>query len=275
MHGISRRSVPDNGCEVNWWQGDLADNGWVQYVVEEAKPNILFHLGSHVAGARDISLVLPTFNSNLFSTVNLLTAAARVGCQRIILAGSMEEPDYGDEVSVPSSPYAAAKWAANAYARMFRELYGLSVYTARIFMVYGPGQMDLKKLIPYVILSLLNGKAPDLTSGHRQIDWVYVDDVVRGLMAMANSSEIGNARVDLGSGHFSTIKTVVEKLVNLINPEIIPQFGTLPERPLEQTRIARISDSKASIGWEPSISLDEGLASTVSWYQKQMQLGQL
>ena len=271
LHGISRNPAPDNGVPVHWWQGDLADDRLVQAVLAEAKPDTLFHLGSHVAGSRDVELVLPTFQSNLHSTVNLLTAAARVGCRRVILAGSMEEPETDGDSAVPCSPYAAAKWASNGYARMFRELYGLSVITARIFMVYGPGQKDLNKLIPYVILSLLRGEAPKLTSGHRQIDWIYVDDVVQGLMAMAGAIGFNGDRIDLGSGNLATIQTVVNKLVEIIDPSISPQFGSLPERALEQIRIARVSESDANIGWRPAMSLDEGLARTVSWYREQLQ----
>ena len=275
LYGISRNPAPDNGTPMQWWQGDLADERLVQTALAEAKPEMLFHLGSRVAGARDIELVLPTFQSNLHSTVNLLTAAARVGCRRVILAGSMEEPENDADSVVPCSPYAAAKWASNGYARMFRELYGLSVVTARIFMVYGPGQKDLNKLIPYVILSLLRGEAPKLTSGHRQIDWIYVDDVVQGLIAIAGAAGFNGDRIDLGSGNLATIQTVVKKLVEIIDPSIIPQFGSLPERPLEQIRISKVSESTANIGWAPAISLDDGLARTVSWYHEQLQRDRL
>jgi len=271
LYGISRQSSPDNGQPVRWWKGDLADYDRVKAVMGEVNPDILFHLGSHVAGSREVNLVLPTFRSNLHSTVNLLTAAVHVGCRRVVLAGSMEEPEDGDAAAVPSSPYAAAKWASNAYANMFRELYGLSVTTARIFMVYGPGQMDLKKLIPYVTLSCLRKNAPQLTSGQRQIDWIYVDDVVQGLMAMAATEGLSIDRIDLGSGGLASIKTIVEKLVDIIDPTITLQFGSLADRPLEQSRIARVSETTDIIGWKPEISLDEGLARTVAWYRRQLE----
>jgi nucleoside-diphosphate-sugar epimerase len=269
VHGISRNPPPQNREDIHWWRGDLVDFEFMQKVTVEAKPDIMFHLGSHVAGSRSLELVLPTFHSNLSSTVNLLTAATQTGCHRIILAGSMEEPEYGNVCAVPCSPYAAAKWASNGYARMFHTLYQTPVNIARIFMVYGPAQNDLKKLIPYVILSLLRGESPKLTSGHRQIDWIYVDDVVQGLMAMACASNLQGDIVDLGSGELVTINNIVEKLVEIIDPGIIPRFGSLPERPLEQIRIARVSESTAKIHWKPQISLDEGLNRTVSWYRKQ------
>jgi len=270
VHGISRNPPPQDREDIHWWRGDLVDFEFMKKVMVEAKPDIIFHLGSYVAGSRSLELVLPTFHSNLTSTVNLLTAATQVGCHRIILAGSMEEPENGSDCAVPCSPYAAAKWASNGYARMFHTLYQTPVDIARIFMVYGPGQNDLKKLIPYVILSLLRGESPNLTSGHRQIDWIYVDDVVHGLIAMACASNLQGDIIDLGSGELITIQDVVKKLVEIIDSEIAPRFGSLPERPLEQIRIARVSESAAKIHWNPQISLDEGLERTVSWYRKQI-----
>lgn len=271
VHGISRKPAPQDQKDVHWWRGDLVDFEFIQKVVFESKPDIIFHLASYVVGSRNLELVLPTFHSNLSSTVNLLTAATQVGCRRIILAGSMEEPEKGNNCDVPCSPYAAAKWAGNGYARMFHELYQTPVDIARIFMVYGPGQNDLKKLIPYVILSSLRGEAPKLSSGHRQIDWIYVDDVVHGLIAIACASNPQGDIIDLGSGELVTIKDVVNKLVEKIDPDITPQFGSLPERPLEQIRVARVSESATKIHWNPKISLDEGLDRTVSWYREKVE----
>ena len=68
---------------------------------------------------------------------------------------------------------------------MFHALYKLPVVIARVFMVYGPAQQDLTKLVPYVILSILRGETPKISSGGRPVDWIYVSDVVDGFMALA------------------------------------------------------------------------------------------
>ena len=104
-------------------------------------------------GAPDLQHVLPAFQSNLQTTVNLLVSLAEVGCARMITTGSLVEPEEGLR-TIPNSPYAAAKWAASDYARMFHALYGFPVAIARVFMVYGPGQLDETKLVPYVIRCL-------------------------------------------------------------------------------------------------------------------------
>jgi len=270
VHGVSRR-IPDRDEHfVRWWQGDLTDIETVRNLITTIKPNIIFHLASHVSGSRDLNMVMPTFQNNLITTVNLLTAATECGCHRIILTGSMEEPNSESIETIPSSPYAAAKWASSGYARMFYALYQTPVVIARLFMVYGPGQKDLLKLIPYVTLSLLQNNSPKISSGKRQVDWIYVEDVVEGLVALVQSPGIEGNTVDLGSGVLVPVGTVVEHLSKIINAEVCPLFGALGDRPMEQVRVANIKHTYNMIGWKPMTSLEKGLENTVQWYKEHL-----
>lgn len=265
VHAVSRRVQPAPASDVQWWQADLAAEGRTSGLVASINPSVVFHLASYVAGGRELALVPTTLQSNLVSTVNLLTSLAELGPRSVVLAGSMEEPIDGNDT--PGSPYAAAKWASSGYARMFHALYGLPVIIARIFMTYGPGQSDRKKLIPYVTELLLQGERPQLTSGDRLVDWVYVDDVVEGLLAAGLHPEVAGKTVDLGSGRFASIREVVEHLVRVANPEVTPQFGALPARQMEHSRAADVTASSGLIGWRPTTSLEDGLAQTVDWYR--------
>ena len=267
VHGVSRKKHLVDKNNVRWWHCDLSDINMVRKMFKVVKPDIVFHLASHVVGARDMEIVLPTFHSNLATTVNILIAATEFECNRLIITGSLEEPENNDSGVVPSSPYAAAKWAGSAYARMFHALYKTPVVLARLFMVYGPEQQDIRKLIPYVTLSLLRKESPSLSSGQRQVDWIYVEDVVNGLLLMAQTANIEGCSVELGSGVLASVRTVVEKLVSIINPEIEPIFGNVPERAMEQVRVANVEKSFSLIGWKTTTCLDEGLRNTVDWYR--------
>ncbi len=269
VHGIYRKTQPKDETDIHWWQSNLIDSALIRHLLSRIKPDIIFHLASHVAGSRDLKLIGPTFESNLVSTVNLLTMATEIGCHRIILAGSLEEPEPGGSETVPSSPYAAAKWASSGYARMFHLLYQTPVVIARLFMVYGPGQKDLNKLIPYVTLSLLNNQPPKLSSGQRQVDWVYVEDVVDGLIAAAQAPKIDGCTIDLGSGTLVSIRTIIQQLANQIDSQIELLWGALPDRPMEQTRVANIEKTYDIMGWKPKTSLSKGLEYTVNWYREQ------
>lgn len=269
VHGISRKVQLDSGGGMQWWQGDLADASIVRDLLAAIKPDIVFHLASHVAGSRDLRLIRPTFESNLLSTVNLLMVGSELGCHRIILTGSLEEAESNGNEMVPCSPYAAAKAASSSYARMFHALYQTPVVIARLFMVYGPGQQDVSKLIPYVTQSLLNKQPPRLSSGQRQIDWIYVQDVVDGLIAAAQAPNIEGHTIDLGSGTLVSIQTIVQQLADRIDPRVELLWGALPERQMEQTRVANIKKTYDSTGWKPQISLTAGLECTVDWYRQQ------
>lgn len=275
VHALSRTQHASDSPGLYWWKVDLAEIAAVRELVRTIKPDVVFHLASHNVGARDLDLVMPTFRSNLMSTVNLCTAISEVGCRRVVLASSMEEPEPEDSRAIPSSPYAAAKWASSAYARMFHTLYQLPVVILRIFMVYGPAEWHLRKIVPSVILSLLRGEAPQLTSGARLVDWIYVEDIVEGLLAAAQASGVEGQTIDLGSGELVSIRTLVEHLVRLINPQLQPLFGALPDRPLEQIRVANTANAAALLGWESATSLEEGLKRTVDWYEERLRANTL
>jgi UDP-glucose 4-epimerase len=258
------RSHARPGTVIQWWNADLVELEAVRSLVRTIRPDVTFHLASLVTGSRSLEMVLPIFQNNFITALNLLIASAESRTGRIILTGSSEEPDEGD--LVPCSPYAAAKWSVSGYARMFSTLYQLSVVVAKIFMVYGPGQSDYTKLIPYVTTSLLRGEVPRLSSGERLVDWIYVDDVADGLIKCAQTAGIDGRTLELGSGKFHTIREVVEQLSELVACKTDPQFGALADRPMERVRKANITESYKLIGWQPSMPLRAGLARTVEWY---------
>jgi UDP-glucose 4-epimerase len=268
VHGVSRRARPHGGG-MQWWQSDLADVDETRTLLKSIRPQLVFHLASHVAGSRALALVPSMFQANLQSTVNLLTAATEQGGMRLVMTGSLEEPLPEASWALPSSPYACAKYAASTYARMFHRLYQTPVVLLRLYMVYGPGQQDENKLIPYVIRSLFEGRAPELSSGQRQVDWIYVDDVVRALLLAGTAAGIDGKTLDIGSGTLHTVRAVVDQLVRRIDPSITPRFGALAERPYEQERAAEVAASTAAIGWRPQTDLADGLARTIEWYRAQ------
>jgi UDP-glucose 4-epimerase len=264
VHAASRSDR--TSADVRWWATDVCDTEAARTLIGSVKPNFIFHLASHVTGSRGLDAVLPTLQANLLSTVNILLAAAEVGCQRVVLAGSLEEPDGEDREPVPVSPYAAAKFAANTYGRMFHSLHGLPVVTLRIFMVYGPAQPDETKLVPYVITSLLRGRSPELSTGTRPVDWVYLDDVVDALLASATAEGALGKTLDVGSGMLTPVRAVVEEIVRMMRPSVAPRFGAVPDRPNERVRVADLERTQALLGWAPRTPLSRGLAATVDWY---------
>jgi len=185
----------------------------------------------------------------------------------VVLTGSLEEPDPDGEWPVPSSPYAAAKLAAGAYGRMFNALFDLPVVILRVFMVYGPGQSDLTKLIPYVTTSLLDGKTPEFTSGTREVDWIYVQDVVDAYVASLSAENIEGRTIEVGSGTLTSVRQIVKNLFSILAAEEQPTFGSVGDRPMEQVRRADTATAEALLNWRAQTSIDDGLRATADWYQ--------
>lgn len=273
--GTDRSPAPAS-FPLTWPQTDLSDAAAVCALFQALRPEIVFHLASRVESSRDPAAVLPQFHDTLAATVHVLCAARESGCERVVLANSAEEPRPGQSDAAPPSPYAAAKFAAGAYGRMFQSLYGLSVVIARFFMVYGPSQQDLHKLIPYVILSLLQNQPPRLTSGQRQVDWIFVEDLLDGLLRLAVAPGIAGETIDLGSGVLHTVREVAEELGRMVNPMVPLNFGAQADRAQEHHHVpADVERTARAIGWRARTSLPAGLEQTVAWYRNQWEIGAL
>jgi nucleoside-diphosphate-sugar epimerase len=152
---------------------------------------------------------------------------------------------------------------------MFHALYETPIVVLIPFMTFGPGQ-DQSKLIPSVILSALRGESPQLASGRWEADWVYVDDVIEGFLTAAHAPDIDGRTIDLGSGIGTSVRTVVELLVEEMGARLTPAFGVLPDRPLEPIRLANATQTKEWLGWEVTTQLKTGLKQTVDWYGANM-----
>jgi len=278
VHGVSRTPCADLPASVRAWHVDLGDGDSVRRLIREVKPAVVFHLAGHVQGSRGLDQVMPALAGNLTTTVNLLVAVVETGCERLVVTGSQDEPDPGEACAtefVPSSPYAAAKFAGSAYARMFRALYDCPVAIGRIFMGYGPAQRDLKKLLPYAILCLLRGEPPRMGTGARLLDWIYVEDILDGLLLMSRSADAMGHAVDLGTGVAHTARQAVEAVVRILESPVAPCFGEVPDRQLETVRVADVEATRARLGWTPAVDLCEGLRRTVAWYKDRAEAGTL
>ncbi len=262
VHATSRAPRPALPEWPAWRQADLADPAQAHETLAAVKPDVVYHLAGAVGASPQSALVAPTFRSLLESTLNVLLAALEHGRPRVVLAGSFTEPSPGEAWPTPGSPYAAAKWAASAYGRMFHRLYDAPVVVLRPFMTYGPGQAP-GKLLPSVAAALLGGEAPRLTSGRAEADWVYVADVAEAFARAAAAPGIEGATLDLGAGRLASVREVVERLAGVIGSTAAPQFGALPDRPGELAVAADTEPAARLLGWRAETSLDAGLRALV------------
>jgi UDP-glucose 4-epimerase len=251
-------------CE--WIEADLADRAQTNRLFAQTLPSMVFHLTSASVGGTELDNVSASIRGDLLPTVNVLENAALCGVARVILPCSMEEPfpvaGSDGELSIPETPYALSKVICGLYGRFFRNIYDLPIVVVRCFLTYGPHQKPYK-LIPYVIQSLHRGEPPQLSSGTRRVDWIYVDDVVSALLAAATVPRIPDRVLEIGTGEVRTIREVVTIIHTLMGGPP-PVFGARPARGHE--RLAQIGPTLSALGWTPKTSLEAGLRSTIEFY---------
>jgi nucleoside-diphosphate-sugar epimerase len=253
---------------TRWMTADLGDPGAAGRLVESVRPDVVIHLAGAVRGDRSLDAVAPTLSANLIATVELLEAATRMDCRRIVLSGSLlEEPATGGPQAVPPSPYGASRWAASAYGRMFHALFDAPVVILRPSFAYGPGQ-ERTKLIPHVITGLLEGQSPELSSGQRLLDCVYAEDVAHAYVQAASHPGVEGRTIDIGCGVLTSVREIVETIAGAVGPTPgRPRFGTLPVRPLEQRVEVDVDETERVLGWRATTGLEDGLRRTVEWFR--------
>ncbi len=244
---------------------DLNDADRTCAFFDTVKPDIVFHLASASGGSTGVENVLPHLRDDICTTVNCLVAAQKTGVSRFVIPGSTDEPPPGADY-VPDSPYSMAKMTCVTFGRMFHELYAVPTVICRIFMTYGPGQKP-RKIVPFMIRSMLAHEAPTLNSGARLVDWVFVDDTVDALMLAGLKPEAIGKTVEIGSGALISIGDLAQKLRTMIPGAPPGKIGAGAF--YGRARAADLGAASRYLQWSPKVSLDEGLLETVAWYKRQ------
>lgn len=251
--------------EAGCLEGDVRDREAIHNLVRAWEPEIVFHLAA-VGVAEPFIAEEAALTVNLYGTLHVLRAATRSSVKRIVVTGTSYE--YGEASAVgkldPGNVYAASKVAAWAFCRTFYRAHGTPVVVARPFNVYGPGQ-SRRALIPAAIRAAQSHQDFPMTAGEQRRDFIYVDDVVEGLMVLASSSgDIEGESLDLGTGRATPVRQVVEHIFALTRSRAKPQIGALPYRPGVVWELVANAERMAQLtGWRARTGLDEGLQATI------------
>ena len=214
---------------------------------------------------------------NVGGTLNVLQAARRSGTERVVLACSCaaygdgpEQPKHELLPPRPASPYAAQKVACELYAQTYTRAYGLPCVALRFFNVYGPRQdpkSEYAAAIPRFVTRLLAGQKPIVFGdGLQTRDFVHVSDVVRANLLAATAASAPGEVINVASGKSSSLL----ELIGLMKEAIGPQAAHLEvehqaRRPGDlRASSADLARARAVLGYEPRVSLAEGLAGLVA-----------
>lgn len=239
---------------------DLGDPACVADAVAHSRPQQVFHLAA--VGVTEPGIdPLTALAVNAGGTVALLQAAEKWAVERILLLGTSYE--YGAREALegldPFNFYAASKVAAWAFARAWWRVAQTPVVIVRPFQVYGPGQ-PAHTLLPSAIRAALAGADFPMTPGEQARDFIYVDDVVEGLLTIAATPGIEGVSLDLGTGQAHTVRQAVEQVWALTGARGHIRAGALPYRPAEVMHLVADAERTARLtGWRAKVGLEEGL----------------
>jgi nucleoside-diphosphate-sugar epimerase len=257
-------------------EGSLADRGAMDVVAAAAQPRFVFHLGAYTHVGKSWQRVDECVQTNVQGTVNLLQALAGTGYERFVYTGTSEI--YGD-VAVPFaetddvnpiSPYSVSKYAGERYCRMFFQGKGWPIVMVRPFNAYGPAQSP-DRVIPEIIVRALRGQELKMTQGLQTREFNYVEDLADGFVRLATTPGVDGEVFNLGCGEEVSMRDLATRLLERMGNPIQAQFGALPERPTEIHRMyCDSTKARTRLGWEPQVTLDEGLGRTIDWYTAEL-----
>jgi UDP-glucose 4-epimerase len=246
---------------------DIRDEALGQ-VVAQVRPEVVFHLAAQADVGTSVELPVFDADVNVIGTVRVLEAARAVGARVIFTSsggaiyGECEKPAREDDELQPLSPYGTSKLAGEEYLTTWNRLYGTSHVACRFANVYGPRQLPiLEGGVIAIFLDRLRDRQETVIfgDGKQTRDFVYVGDVVAGLLAVAESIQGGV--YNIGTGIAVDIREVHRLCAEVVGADQEPRFG--PARPGDlQHSVIDPSRAVRELDWRAEKTLAEGLADT-------------
>ena len=266
----------DQGVELV--VGDIRDAKAAHKLMEEASPDVVFHLAAQMDVR--VSTERPVYDAevNVIGTLNLLDAAHKAGVRRFVytstggaIYGEADDLPASEQTEVrPEAPYGQAKFAGEGYCELYRRLHGLSTVSLRLGNVYGPRQDPRGEA---GVIAIFCGKVTErgrptvFGDGRQTRDYIYVEEVVQA-MQMAAATDV-NGAYNVGRGVETSVLELVDALRKVGDEEGVSRNGFDPEfapaRPGEVQRNALdASRARSVLGFESTIDLEEGLRRTLA-----------
>lgn len=255
-------------------KGDICDPASVERAMRGCDAVVHFAAESHVD--RSIYAPAAAIETNVTGTCTLLDAARLLRVQRFVqistdeVYGDLQPETFADESSPlqPSSPYSASKAAADLLVASYIRTYQFPGLITRSSNNYGPYQFP-EKFLPLMITNALeDNPLPIYGDGKQQRDWLHVEDNCRGIRAVLEKGRIGEI-YNIGGSSVEDNLTIARHLLRLLGkPESL--LSHVADRPGHDRRYAlRCHKLEKELGWQPQISLQDGLRQTIDWYKNQ------
>jgi nucleoside-diphosphate-sugar epimerase len=267
--------LPDDR-RLEFHQADVVDLPSLPIAVAEP---MVFHLAAFFANQNSVDHPLDDLHTNGRGTLTTLMWAAQRGARRVVyasagcsIAGHGIDAPIREDMPVSldlDTPYQITKALGEFYCNYFNPR--VPTVRCRFFNSYGPGEVPgpYRNAIPNFIWRALHGEPLMITgTGDETRDFVYVDDLVSGLLAAAEHPEASGEAFNLGTGIQTRIIDLAEIVIKACCSTSRIEYA--PRRPWDRSihREADISKAKTTLGFQPTVGIREGIERTVDWFRE-------
>lgn len=253
---------------------DLRD-GDIEAILKKEKPEVIFHLAAHIDDRESVREPVMNAQHNLIGTLRLLEAAQKYLKGKFIFAstggviyGQQDNlPVSEDAIAQPLTPYAVSKLTGERYLHFYHQVHHLPYTALRFANVYGPGQDQSAECGAIAIFTarLLQGEQVYINNdGETTRDYVHVDDVVAAFLKAAELDQVGV--YNIGTGIETSTNQLFDLVKDAIGVQAAPDYREEVEDVIKRSAL-NSEKAKRDLGWEPTISLEEGIEKTVDWYR--------
>jgi UDP-glucose 4-epimerase len=243
-----------------------------------ARVEVVYHLATQCVrlSLQDPQLV---HQVNTTGALNVCQAALKHGVRRLVYVSSSEVYGTAQRVPMdethpcePTTVYGASKLTGELYAKAFMRTYGLPIVVVRPFNTYGPRAHFAGvygEVIPRFLVRVLNGLPPIIYGdGKQSRDFTYVSDTVQGILLAAESEALLGQVVNIARGREVSIRELTRLVPEAADvPVLLPEYAA--ERPGDVRRhYADITLARKTLGYNPSVSIAEGLRQYVAWFRR-------
>ncbi|MDG5759861.1 SDR family oxidoreductase [Natronococcus sp. A-GB1] len=269
---LGRAATAENEGAYALVEGDVRNATLVDELVGDA--DVVYHQAAQAGVRTSVEDPRKPNSINVDGTLNVLDAARETDLERVVLASSSSvygKPEYlpydEDHPTAPVSPYGVSKLAAEQYARVYGEVYGLPTVSLRYFTVYGP-RMRPNMAISNFVSRCLNGEPPVIYGdGAQTRDFTYIDDVVDVNRQLLDDDSADGEIVNVGSTDTIDVRTLAALVRDEIDPSLGLEYAERRTGDAEHTH-ADVSKARELLGYEPSTSIREGVSRFIDWYRR-------
>jgi UDP-glucose 4-epimerase len=270
-----KRSNLDHVRGVEFLEGDLADPDFARQAAQGIE--YVLHQAAIPSVPRSVKDPITSNRANVDATLSVLVAARDAGVKRLVFAGSSSAygntptlPKREDMPNNPASPYALQKVVSEQYLQMFTQLYGLETVSTRYFNVFGPRQdprSPYSGVISVFATALIENRAPTIHGdGEQTRDFTYVANVVDGVLRACEAPDVSGEVINVATGGRTSLNQLFRTMRELVGASAEPSYAGARPGDVKDSQ-ADIAKAHRLLGYQPTVSFEEGLRRTVEWYR--------